>query len=396
MAITKQHILLGAPIWTSTGVFLIQAGAKIASLTSTGLNSVLKCALDLAVVAQRVKSIGRRLGSSIIFLAVIASAGSASAADTMSTSATAEPDNNVPFFLSIDNRATFAYQSTSTQPGIAGKTAKQIFEVSHFDIWRYGANLVIVDLLKSDHADPAAPCLSPTGPTTGCAGATEVYGLFRSTFGFNEILGATAFSKGPLRNVSFLVGADANRDDRYSSARKRSLVAGLQFAFNLPYKGFLNVSPLYYKEANRNAYVRCDVAGGIPGESCLTDGNLAYRGTWAVETSYYMDLGFLPARLQYFSVRGRINFYGPKGGENSPLPSTPTRLEIDSEPIRLSFDVGKAFRGSKLTHKLDLWVAYRYWRNKYGFDHNASPVCIGVNAGSCVEKSLYLGITVKL
>src|SRR5580692_11369329 len=93
MAITKQHILLGAPIWTSTGVFLIQAGAKIASLTSTGLNSVLKCALDLAVVAQRVKSIGRRLGSSIIFLAVIASAGSASAADTMSTSATAEPDN---------------------------------------------------------------------------------------------------------------------------------------------------------------------------------------------------------------------------------------------------------------------------------------------------------------
>src|SRR5580700_6501363 len=69
MAITKQHILLGAPIWTSTGLFLIQAGVKIASLTSTGLNSVLKCALDLAVVAQRVKSIGRRLGSSIIFLA---------------------------------------------------------------------------------------------------------------------------------------------------------------------------------------------------------------------------------------------------------------------------------------------------------------------------------------
>jgi hypothetical protein len=203
MAITKQHILLGSLIWTSTGLFLIQAVVRIASFTSTGLNSVLKCALDLAVVAQRVKSIGRRLGSSIISLAVMASAGSAGAADTVGTSAEAGPESNGPPFLSIDNRATFAYQSTATQPGIAGKTAKQIFEVSHFDVWRYGTNLVIVDLLKSDHADPAAPCLSPTGPTTGCAGATEIYGLFRSTFGFNEILDTTALSKGPLRDFSF-------------------------------------------------------------------------------------------------------------------------------------------------------------------------------------------------
>ena len=197
-----------------------------------------------------------------------------------------------------------------------------------------------------------------------------------------EILGTTAFSKGPLRDASFLVGADANTDDRYSSAHKRSLVAGLQFAFNLPYKGFLNVSPLYYKEADRNAYVRCDVTGGIPGESCLTDGNVAYRATWAVETWYDMDLGFLPARLQYFSVRGRINFYGPKGGENSPLPSTPTRLEIDSEPIRLSFDVGKAFWGSERTHKLDLWVAYRYWRNKWAARRKQNKACSQNPAGA--------------
>ena len=47
--------------------------------------------------------------------------------------------------------------------------------------------------------------------------------------------------------------------------------------------------------------------------SCLTDGKLAYRGTWAIETSYSMDLNFLPAKMQYFSVLGRANFYGPKG-----------------------------------------------------------------------------------
>jgi hypothetical protein len=197
-----------------------------------------------------------------------------------------------------------------------------------------------------------------------------------------------------LRDVSFLIGGDAQREDRYSSAYKHDVVAGLQLAFDLPYKGFLNVSPLYYKEANHNAYAQCDV-GGIPGVTCLADGDIAYRGTWALETSYYMDLDYLPAKMQYFGVRGRANFYGPKGGENSPLPSTATKTEIDSEPVRLIFDSGKAFWGSKHTHRLDVWVAYRYWENKYGFDHNASLVCMGLGAGSCVEKSFYPGITVK-
>jgi hypothetical protein len=212
--------------------------------------------------------------------------------------------------------------------------------------------------------------------------------------GFNEILGTATFSKWPLRDVSLLIGGDAQRENRYSSAYKHDVVAGPQLAFALPYKGFLNVSPLYYKEANHTAYVRCDI-GGIPGVTCLADGDIAYRGTWAVETSYYMDLDFLPAKMQYFGVRGRANFYGPKGGENSPLPSTPTKTEIDSEPVRLIFDSGKAFWGSKHTHRLDVWVAYRYWENKYGFDHNASSVCMGQGAGSCVEKSFYPGITVK-
>jgi hypothetical protein len=394
VAISKQNILLSALLWISTGLSITKTGVTIASLTRRGVNCVRKRALDLAVVARRVSSVGRQLAAGIIFLAVMARADLASAQNTTSTSDRAKPDDNVPFFLLVDNRATFGYQSTATQPGITSKTAKQIFELSHLDIWRYGTNLVIVDLLKSDHSDPAAPCLSPNGPTTGCAGATEFYGFIRSTLGFNEILGTNAFAKGPLHDVSLVVGGDVQRENRYSSAFKHDVVAGLQLAFDLPNKGFLNVSPLYYKEANHNAYAQCDV-GGIPGVTCLADGDIAYRGTWAVETSYYMDLDFLPAKMQYFGVRGRANFYGPKGGENSPLPSTPTKTEIDSEPVRLIFDSGKAFWGSKRTHRLDVWVAYRYWKNKYGFDHIASSVCMGLGAGSCVEKSFYPGITVK-
>ena len=392
MAISKQNILLRALIWTSTGLFLIEAGVTIASLASICVNRVLRCARDLAVLARRVKSTGRRPVATITFLVVMAPRGFASASDTTSTSDQAKPDDNVPFFLLVDNRASFAYQSTATQPGITSKTAKQIFEFSHLDIWRYGANLVIVDLLKSDQADAATPYLSPSAPTTGSPGTTEIYGFFRSTLGFNEILGTTTFSKGPLHDVSLLIGGDADKEDGFS---RLDGVAGFQLAFDLPYKGLLNVSPLYSKEADHSAYSRCDVVGGIPGVSCLTDGKLTYRGTWAIETSYSMDLNFLPVKMQYFSVLGRANFYSPKGGENSPLPSTPTKTEIDTEPIRLIFDSGKAFWGPKHTHRLDVWVAYRYWENKYGFDHNACSVCMGLGAGSCVEKSFYPGIAVK-
>jgi hypothetical protein len=49
---------------------------------------------------------------------------------------------------------------------------------------------------------------------------------------------------GPLRNISFEVGMDANAENRYLGAAKRDVVAGLQFAFDLPYKGYFNVAPL--------------------------------------------------------------------------------------------------------------------------------------------------------
>ena len=79
-----------------------------------------------------------------------------------------------------------------------------------------------------------------------CAGATEIYGLFRSTFGFNEIFNTKAFTMGPLRNVSFEVGMDANTENNFLAPAKRDVVAGLQFAFDLPYKGYVNVAPLMY------------------------------------------------------------------------------------------------------------------------------------------------------
>jgi hypothetical protein len=359
-------------------------------------------------------------------MAAIASAGVARAADLPVKAK--KPVADLPFFLLIDDRVTFSYIFTGTDPGAFspnksgtgwnGNTAKQVYSFTHFDIWGYGTNFFTISMYKSDHNDPASPCTgSPTSTaiinspfTTGCAGATEFYGLFRSTFGWNEIFCTKAFSMGPLHNISFEIGADIEGENTFLAPAKRDGVLGLQFAFDLPYKGFFNVAPLAYKEINHNAFDSCGVfSAGTPGVTCLADGNTDFHWTWAVEINYYMDLGFLPENMQYFSISGRAGFYGPKGDSNQPLvfngtgvSSTASKTEINSEPIRLTFDASKAVWGAKYTHFVDLWVAYRYWQNKFGLDHNAElGICNAMIGGSiqsthsCTEQSLYAGVTVK-
>jgi hypothetical protein len=355
-------------------------------------------------------------------LATLLPTGFASAAD-LPVKAKAKPVADLPFFFVIDDRVTFSWMPKGTDPGafsvrpdgtINGKTAKQVYSFTHFDAWLYGTNFFTISMFKSDHNDPASPCTNAGtifGAPANCAGATEIYGLFRSTFGFNEIFNTKAFSYGPLHNVSFEVGMDANAENTFLAPAKRDVVAGLQFAFDLPYKGYFNVAPLVYWEfSNHNAFNQCGLFGpGIPGVTCLADGNTRYNATWAVETNYYMDLGFFPENMQFFSISGRAAWYGKKGDQNAPLTglgvgvfSTATAVELNAEPIRLTFDASKAFVGPKYSHFVDLWVAYRYWQNKFGLDHNASPgVCTLTVAGvtrstnSCTESTVYAGVTVK-
>jgi hypothetical protein len=373
------------------------------------------------------------LAAVALSVASLASGGLARAADLPTKAVKKVPD--LPFFLLIDDRVTFSWMPQGTDPGVWSikpgskgvvdpYTAKQVYSFTHFDIWQYGTNFFTISMFKSDHNDPANPCTNAGvvfNPGTGvatpaaCEGATEIYGLFRSTFGWNELFNTKQFTMGPLHNISFEVGMDANTENNYLSPAKRDMVAGLQFAFDLPYKGYFNVAPLVYWEfANRNAFTQCGVgfAGPIPypapAANCLIDGNRSFNPTWAVETNYYMDLGFLPESMQYFSISGRAAWYGPKGTENNPLPfaqpfvaafpNAKTAVEFNSEPIRLTFDASKAMWGNKYSHFVDVWVAYRYWQNKFGLDHATSTVCNispTISNGSCTESTVYSGITVK-
>jgi hypothetical protein len=366
-------------------------------------------------------SLRRTLAAAALSLATLVPAGYAAAADLPAKWVKAKPVADLPFFLVIDDRVTFSYQFKATDPGvfsvnpngtINANTAKQVYSFTHFDAWAYGTNFFTIDMLKSDHNDPASPCTAPgvnilNANFSDCAGATEIYGLFRSTFGFNEIFNTKAFSMGPLHNVSFIVGMDANTENNFLAPAKRDVVGGLQFAFDLPYKGYLNVSPeVYWEYSNHNAFIQCGLfVPGTPanlGTVCSPDGNTRYNPTWRVETGYYMDLGFLPENMQYFSISGRAAWTGTKGNQNAPLGlasgGVGTAVELNSEPIRLTMDASKLAWGQKYSHFVDLWVAYRYWQNKFGLDHNNSPTCLvrpGVSNNSCTESTLSSGITVK-
>lgn len=335
-----------------------------------------------------------------VWLLALSSTSAVFAADLPATPVKAVPVADAPFFFVNDNRITYAYAPDATEPGATSKTAKQTAAFTHFDTWKYGTNLVNLLATKADKSDPASPCGNFKAPTFGCAGLVEFYGILRSTVGFNQVFNTNAFTAGPLRNVSFVFGGDLSNQNSFIAPNKRVGVAGLQFAFDLPYKGFFNVAPLYYKEWNHNSFM---MPGFVPpGFTGTPDGGREFEATWAVELNYYMDLGFLPSNLQYFAISGRAGIYGPKGNGaygSFTVPSTKTVTEVNSEPIRLTFDVSKVIWGEKYSHYLETWVAYRYWKNKFGLDDGnpANTVCFtaGVNNRTCTEKTVYAGVTMK-
>lgn len=355
----------------------------------------------------------RHLGATILAAAISlwAFAGHASVSDAEGPAKAKSSDADLPkkakptvlgapaiFFIN-DNRLTYAYLPRGRQNTIIGPIEKQIFAFSHFDAWAYGTNSFSVLLAKSAKNDPAGPC---PFSAQGCAGETYIRGSLRSTFGFNEVFNTKTFTWGILRNVSFEVGVDADTTNAYIGASTRDLVAGVQFSFDLPYKGFVNVAPLYYQEWNHNSFLTPNfIAAGYTG---IPDGNTRYRGTWALEANYYMDLGFLPENLRYFAISGRVGVYGPKGdGSYGPYtlpPTSKSTTEIISEPIRLTFDVSKAIWGAQYSHIIDYWVSYLVRLNRNGNDdsNRANRTCFtasGTNNGSCSERSVYTGVTLK-
>src|SRR6266436_281788 len=137
--------------------FLMKLAASLVetlcfSRSSNGASVAVK-GLDHPVVnlgVFRMSYLHRAIAAAALSLATLAPAGFASAADM---AVKAKPIIDVPFFFVIDNRVTYSYIFSGTDPGmftvrpngtIDGKTEKQVFSFTHFDAWAYGTNLFII------------------------------------------------------------------------------------------------------------------------------------------------------------------------------------------------------------------------------------------------------------
>jgi len=277
-------------------------------------------------------------------------AGVADAADMATKAPVLKAPAELPFFFVNDNSISYHYEFLATNPG-AGKTPKHVLTFTHFDVWKYGTNFINIDWLK------ATSMQTPT--LDGGAPYTEIYGFFRSTFGFNEVFNTKAFSYGPLTNVSLMVGADLNTDNTQLGSAKRSIEAGIQFSFAMPYKGFLNLTPTVYKEWQHDGF------NGVTPGTTNPSGNVDFDTTWGFEWLYVQPLGFMPSWLPLtYKFFGTI--HGPKGMGEPAGSAGLTRTTEYYLQQNLSLDVGP-WLGMR-PNMYSVWGGYRYWVNKFGID----------------------------
>jgi len=295
--------------------------------------------------------------------AALAPASFAAAAD-MPVKAPDTTPPPAPFFFVSDTTVGVHWDPNATDPGVS-KTAKTVLEITHFDAWALGTNFVNLDWLYSDRRDPAE-CdgfAVPTQPSCqGTQGTMEFYGLYRGTWGFNQLSHSTAFTFGPFKNIDFSFGGDWNTQNNAFAPEKKDIVAGVKFEFAVP-QGFFNVAVHAYKEWNHN---------GLPGTIVS---NVEFKAVPEIEFTYMQPLTFTGLPLRF---AGFANVVTPKGADGFGN-QTVTELLWDN---RLVLDVGKLVADK--ANWWDVYVGYRYWRNKFGNDDNVLPFA--------KEETWYIGI----
>jgi hypothetical protein len=301
----------------------------------------------------------------------------------------AVPVKPVSFFLFADTQVSYRYSFPASEPGIpstksadplAGRDIpKHILNISHADAWEYGTNFFSLDILKSGSQDPAGTSNGPGGANVVYDyGATEAYGLYRGTLSLTKLTGATFFAyPGLIKDVSLSFGFDMNAKNTVFGPMKRDVVGGLSFAIDVP-AGFLNVAVHAYKEWNRNGFV--------PEPFRSVEFNTVPE--FEIVYSFPLDsfLGGFPLKLAGFN-----NIVLPKG--NGGIPGTaPTNVEFLSR-TNLVLDIGKLVWNQP--GKLDAFVGFQYWRNKFGVDKDIGFAQGGAGPGA-EEKSFLAGISVHV
>jgi len=239
------------------------------------------------------------------------------------------------------NEVAYWYGSQFREPGVSKDGAardipKNILTLSHADGYSFGQNFINIDILKSSSADPQS---------TSGDGATEVYVVDRQDFSLNKLFGTSAFTAGPIKDVTIEAGIDINTKNTAFTPYKRMPVAGMAALFDVP--GFLKVAALWDKEWNHNG---------------IADQNVTFNSTARVETSWEIPFALSAA---HFTFEGFGIYNAPKGKDGF---NAETRVEVLLHS-QIMLDVGTWFDHPKI---LKAGLGYQYWFNKFGADHSAT------------------------
>jgi hypothetical protein len=237
--------------------------------------------------------------------------------------------NSLAYWYGANYRTPFVLDPSTHK---AADIARNTIEFTHVSSAGMLNNFANVSVAMSDMAEPAA---------AGGAGATEVYVILREGIGLNELAHSSAFTKGPLRNVAFEVGANLETKNSSFSPAERTLYAGPKFVFAVP-KGYFNVGVHFRQEWNHEA---------VLGKAEHYTPNFNIEPTW-----------MLPFRIgkAQLAFSGVAEYNSPKGIDSF---GSPTVSEYLVKGV-VAVDIG-----ALLMHKpqlVDLNAGLWGWHNEYG------------------------------
>ncbi len=239
----------------------------------------------------------------------------------------------------------YRFGTQFTEPSNPNKIRKNILQFTHASGYDYGQNFLNLDILQSSKKDPSSG--------SGNNGATEAYLVYRHQLYISK-LADVDLSFGPVKDVTLTAGFDLNTKNTTFAPRKRLLVVGPTFKFDVP-KGFVDLSLLYGKEWNHCGIAPCNAPTG--------KNNISFDSQFIASLAWSLpfDAGAVPLKFQ-----GLANYMTPKGKDGT---GAKTSNEI---LIRTSLmaDVGKMAFDKQNT----LWVGvgYEFWHNKFGNRYNYS------------------------
>jgi len=138
-----------------------------------------------------------------------------------------------------DNALSYVHGTEFTEPGNRREVRKDIVQFTHASGYALGQNFFSLKVLRSDATDPKKG---------SSRGATEGYLVYRHQLHLGKAF-ERSFAFGPVKEVALSAGFDLNTKDTAFSPRKRVVVVGPTFKFDVP--GYLDLSLMVGKEWNR-------------------------------------------------------------------------------------------------------------------------------------------------